>query len=465
MGVRKLVENLKKRTPEVRIGYNDMDAFLYLPRPIGEEYTVEGLIAILREKGVVYGISTSVLKRMIEERVYNKEIMVAQGVKPKEGTDGYFEYHFQRNLDGKPTIRADGSVDYWSINKIEIVEENQLIATYHPAVMGTDGITVKGKPLTVKRARELPPLKGKGFTRSDDNLTYYAKFAGKIEIQNERLMVLQVYELTGNVDLTVGNIDFNGDVIVHGNVCAGISIKAGGNITIDGIVETASLWAGKDIILRGGIMGDSKSSVFAKGSISGRFFEYARVEAEGEIQAEVFMNCNVICKKKITLSGRKASIIGGNVWAIQGIETGNLGNDVEINTEVNVGNGMEVQRQARDLERKVQEAEEVLLRIENGLKDMAKLEANNAIKKDDPRKVQLLRVKVQEVAKLGALRAELDKVDTQLRDGQDAVIKVMGTSYPGVRIVIDDARYHVKNKEDHVEYRKERGEISRNFTF
>ena len=459
------MEERKRSAPQVRVGYNDMEAFLYLPRPVQGEYTVEELQNALQEKGVVYGISTAILKKMVEERFYNKEVVVAKGTKVKEGIDGYFEYHFNRNLDGKPTIREDGTVDYWSINKIEIVEENQIVATYHPAVMGTDGMTVKGKPLTVKRARELPPLKGKGFTRSDDNLTYRAKFDGKIEIQNDRLMVLQVYEIMGNVDLAVGNIDFSGDVIVHGNVCAGVNIKAGGNITIDGIVETASLWAGKDIILRGGIMGDSKSSVFAKGSISGRFFEYAKVEAEGEIQAEVFLNCEVICKKMITLSGRKASIIGGKVWAIQGIEAGNLGNDVEINTEVSVGNSIDVQRRVRDLEKKIQDLEDGLLRIENGIKEMSKLEAANAIKKDDPRKVQLLRVKIQEVAKIGALRADLEKLNIQLQDGRDAMIKVIGVVHPGVRILVDDARYHVKNKESHVEYRKENEEIRRNFAF
>lgn len=459
------MEESKKSTPQVRVGHNDMEAFLLLPRPEGGEYTIEELQDALREKGVVYGVSEAVLRKMLEGRVYDKEIKVAQGSKVKEGIDGYFEYHFNRNLDGKPTIREDGTVDYWSINRIEMVEENQLIATYHPAVMGMDGMDVKGKPITVKRARELPPLKGKGFTRSEDNLTYYAKFDGKIEVMNDRLMVLQVYEIAGNVDLTVGNIDFNGDVIVHGNVCAGVNIKAAGNITIDGIVETASLWAGKDIILRGGIMGDSKSSVYAKGSISGRFFEYAKVEAEGEIQAEVFMNSEVVCKKKITLSGRKASIIGGSVWAVQGIEAGNLGNESEISTEVSVGNSVEVQREVWELEKKVQEAEEGMVSLENRLKEFTKLEAANAIKKDDPRKVQLLRVKIQEVAKLGALRGELDKLNTQIQDGQNAIIKVLGTSHPGVRVLVDDARYHVKSKEVHVEYKKEKEEVSRNFVF
>lgn len=67
-----------------------------------------------------------------------------------------------------------------------------------------------------------------------------------------------------------------------------MSVRAGGTLTVDGVVEGASLWAGKDIILRGGVLGDGKAVVFARGDIYARFFEYAKVEALGMIQADAF---------------------------------------------------------------------------------------------------------------------------------------------------------------------------------
>lgn len=456
---------LRESIPKVRTSSDDMKAYLLLPVPIGENYTADELEDALREKGIVYGVKRIVLERMIQEQVYNEECLVAEGVQAREGTDGYFEYHFNMNLDGRPKILPDGSVDYWSIQKVEIAKEGQLIATYHPAVMGTDGMTVKGRPILAKRARELPPLKGKGFTRSEDNLTYYADFEGKIEMQNDRIMILKVYEISGDADLSVGNIDFNGDVIIHGSVCAGVSIKAGGNLTVDGIVETATLWAGKDIILRGGMMGESKSSVFSKGNISAKFFEYTIIEAGGNIEAEVFLNCNVSCKGKITLSGRKAGIVGGKVNAIQGIEAGNLGNDVEIRTEVSVGNGIEVFRKIHSLQKKIQDAKAMLEKIEKGLQEFEKLEAAQAVSKDDPRKIQLLRVKIRDTALLGADQAELDKLERQVEAAQGAGVRVMRTVYPGVMIIIDDIRYYVKSTQEHVEYKKLQEEIVSNQAF
>lgn len=447
--------------PKVRVSHDEMKAYLSLPVPEEDNYTEEGLLEVLQASGVTYGIKQGILKRIIARQLYEQSILVAEGVPVCEGTDGYFDYHFNTNPDGKPIIRADGSVDYWSINKVEMVKEGQLIATYHPAVLGKDGMNVKGNPLFVKRARELPPLKGRGFTRSEDNLTYVAEFDGKIEVQNDRIMILQVYEISGDADLSVGNIDFSGDVIVHGNVCSGVKIKAKGNIMVDGIVEVADLWAGKDLVLRGGVMGESRATVFAKGDISAKFFEYTSVEAWGDIQAEVFLNCQVTCKKHIILSGKKAAIIGGQVSAIEGIETGSLGNEVEIRTDIRVGNDVEVWRRVHVLQKKIHESQELLARIEKGLKDFAKLEETNAISKDDPRKVQLLRVKIQESAALGAEQAELEVLERQIEAARGTGVKVMQTAYPGVRITIDDVKYHVHDLQHLVEYKKYQGEIVR----
>lgn len=88
----------------------------------------------------------------------------------------------------------------------------------------------------------------------DDEVTYTASMDGKIEMQNDRIVVLPVHEVSGNAELAEGNIDFRGDIVIHGNVESGVSIRATGSITIDGVAEACMLEAGKDIILRGGML-------------------------------------------------------------------------------------------------------------------------------------------------------------------------------------------------------------------
>ena len=79
----------------------------------------------------------------------------------------------------------------------------------------------------------------------DDEVTYTASMDGKIEMQNDRIVVLPVHEVSGNAELAEGNIDFRGDIVIHGNVESGVSIRATGSITIDGVAEACMLEAGK----------------------------------------------------------------------------------------------------------------------------------------------------------------------------------------------------------------------------
>ena len=73
-----------------------------------------------------------------------------EAVPAVEGQDGFYEYKVNMNLEKKPKILPDGSVDYWSMYSVQSVQKDQVIAIYHPAVQGTDGTGVSGKPIACK---------------------------------------------------------------------------------------------------------------------------------------------------------------------------------------------------------------------------------------------------------------------------------------------------------------------------
>ena len=268
--------------------------------------------------------------------------------------DGYYEYNFNSSLDHKPKLLPNGTADYWSVHLIEEVSKGQVIATYHPAVEGRDGATVTGRIISARRGREQMPLKGKGFERTPDNRVYTAALDGKIERQNDRIVILPVHEVTGNAELAEGNIDFHGDIVIHGNVENGVVIRATGSITVDGIVEACTLEAGKDIVLRSGMLGGNKASVHSKGSITAKFFEFTKIKCAGDLHADVLMDCDVECQGQVILDGSRGSIIGGRVHAIRGVIVSTLGNEVEKRTAVYVGAGIEIYSRLHVLEKKIE---------------------------------------------------------------------------------------------------------------
>lgn len=436
---------LTNNGPQVRVSHDNMQAYLYLPYPEMENYTVSNVEEALQNSGVLYGIQHDKIREVIEKQIYNREVLVARGDIPKDGVDGYYEYKFDMNFSKKPKIHPDGSVDYWSIKMVEIVTEGQEIAVYHPCIHGKDGMDLRGKPILAKRGRDLVPLRGKGFQRSEDGLTYTSLIDGKIEMTNERIMILPVYEVNGDVDLSIGNIDFRGDVIVHGGVCTGVSVKATGTIAIDGVVEGAQIEAGKDIVLRSGVMGASRATIVSRGNISAKFFEYAKVHANGMIQADVFLNCQVSCGENIVLDGKKASIIGGEVGAVQGIVVHTLGSDGEVRTQVRIGNDASVRRRIGVLRNKIEVEKANLEKIENGLMLLQDM-------KNDPRRTDLLRVKIRDTALMAEDMAELEKLEDQMERAKGGSVRVNGYVYPGVRVEIDDLAVHVKEMQEKLEF-------------
>ena len=441
--------------PIVQITADGMEAYIMLVTPDdGGEYTVESLQKALDERGVKYGIDELALKELADEKKYGLETLIARGTEAVDGKDGYYDYNFNCNFDKKPLIKPDGTVDYWSVKSIESVVQDQVIAEYHPCVEGTDGKTVTGKPIPAKRGREQLPLKGKGFERRDDN-TYVALMSGKIETQNDRVVILPVHELSGNADLSSGNIDFHGDVVIHGSVESGVIVKASGTITVDGIVEACTLEAGKDIILRSGMLGGNKASVKTKGSITAKFFEFTRIECAGDIRADVLMDCQVQCFGKIIMNGKRGSIIGGLTHGVRGIEVTTLGNDAEKKTVIMTGASPEEYAKLKQLEKTIQELSQGLMQIDEGLRKFEELEKARGVSyKDDPRRVTLLRVKIRDTATLANSKEEAKQIRNLIESASGACVTVLRETYPGVVIQIEDTKLLVQNNVKSAEFYK-----------
>lgn len=449
-----------RKTPKVRISYDEMEAYLLLPAPFnGERYTLSEIKEKLEATGVKVGIDENKISAMLRDGLYEYECLIAEGIPVVHGEDAYYEYSFDTNFNKKPTHREDGSVDYWSIHSFELVEEGQVIATYVEPVEGSNGMTVKGKLLPAKKARPLPPLTGKGFSRSADNKTYTSDMTGKIEMQGNRILISAVHEVQGDVGLKTGNIDFRGDVIIHGNVPTGAVVKASGTITIDGTVEGAILDANKDIIIRGGMLGGNKGLIRTKGDLSAKFLEYTTVKAEGNIVAGALINCDITTNGKVLLKGKHASIVGGVVHAATGIEAYNFGNEYGVKTEIYTGVNMEVKKQLTYHEDCIKEAQDILDKINIGLKQLDDLAKTGVDMKNDPRKASLLRTKIVKQADLAAHIQQLNYMSDIVENAHGASVRVIQNIHNGVTIGINDAVLHVKEDQSSVAFHERDSKI------
>ena len=59
-------------------------------------------------------------------------------------------------------------------------------------------------------------------------MTLISTIDGQASLINNKVTVNQTYEVPHNVDHSIGNIDFVGNVVVKGNILTGFSIKQEG---------------------------------------------------------------------------------------------------------------------------------------------------------------------------------------------------------------------------------------------
>ena len=127
------MEDISMRGAVVRISQDSMEAYLTLQPPEnGEGYTLSELVRYIRTQRVTNGIDEAAIQEMIDGGVYMRDVCIAKGQPPVNAENGRYELHFNPDVDGKPKVKEDGSIDYWSIRTVEMVKEGQTIATYYP---------------------------------------------------------------------------------------------------------------------------------------------------------------------------------------------------------------------------------------------------------------------------------------------------------------------------------------------
>jgi hypothetical protein len=73
-------------------------------------------------------------------------------------------------------------------------------------------------------------------------------------LKNGAVCVFHVYNVHSDVDLKTGNIDFDGDVYITGDIKEGMKVRAGNNLSVLGTVTGAELSAGGNISVTGNVI-------------------------------------------------------------------------------------------------------------------------------------------------------------------------------------------------------------------
>ncbi|WP_159447970.1 DUF342 domain-containing protein [Papillibacter cinnamivorans] len=427
----------------VIVAEDEMSAYLTLipPEDGGEPPSLPGVAQLLADKGIVYGVDEQALRRCVENREYGMEIPAARGIFPVDGTDGKLVFHFSTDFTGAPVILKDGRVDYRTMDLFEQVKAEQVLVTRERAAEGSPGYTVRGRLLKQKPGKEARMPAGKNVELDEERLVMTAKISGRVDFVNHTVTVSDRFFVKGDADLTVGNIDFDGDVVIGGNVISELTIKATRNIEVNGVVEGAKLVAGGSILLKSGMQGNDKGSVEAGGDLTAKYIERTTVRAGGNIVADAILHCRLSSGGSITVRGKYGCIIGGAARAQNSIQAKSIGSSAGLKTGIEVGIALEKRERLSFLTNEVKRLREEQDKFEKILSYLGKMESL------PPEKEALKRTvfvgMLQDKQKISEYTAEMEKTEEEIRSAVKGKVHVMDTVYPGVRIAISLGEYKV----------------------
>ncbi|MBY5922992.1 DUF342 domain-containing protein [Ferrimonas balearica] len=426
----------------------------------GQHASFAQLLDALQEIGVTQGLLRPAIDDLIAQgrrgapgsRVQGE---IARGRTPKHGTSAQLErlVPLARERLLKPQEQSGGKVDMLDLGSVIMVKPGQPLMRRQPPTPGQDGYTVTGKPIKAKAPKNLAIQPGKGteLDPNDPNLLRAAQAGQPLESRNG--MAVDEVLTVKQVDTKYGHIDYEGSVMIQGEVSEGMRIRATGDITVGGFVDGAHLEAGGDIVVTQGVVGRQRDdgsltcSLIAKGQIVARFIQYGALDSGSDILVErQLMHCNVHCRGQLKVGdefGKKGDLVGGEIRCAGQVETVTLGARAGAQTRLKLGEGIEVLKaQQEQLNTKLKALEDQAMKLRLAQRNLKPVPESGADPLQDLRqKLTLGRERID--AEHASVLEQLHWLEGEIEGYFDRVlITVRGKLFPRVECQIGQAHGH-----------------------
>lgn len=405
---------------------------------------LEQAVAAVQKAGVTEGLIQVAIEEAV--RFPGTPQVIAEGKPPQKGEDARLEWHVDPRPTGLPLIMENEKVDFHSLNLVQNVAKDQLLVTKIPATRGTPGVNVEGRVLEPTPGRDIPLPGGQNVYADPEGLRLFASVAGHVVTHGNRVNVLPVFEIKGNVDYSTGDVHFVGTVVVRGNVTSGFTVEAEQDIEVHGYVDAGFLRAGGHVHVRSGIQGAGRGTVKADGNVSARYIENAVVEAGGDVLvSDAIMHSRVSAGGKVSVTGSKGLIVGGTVRADQEVSAAVIGANLATATEIEVGANPALRDELRSTQAALVQTEQALERATSATRMLKELEQRGEPLPTEKKEalLKLVRSTYHLMGERETLTQRLLKLEEELEARKNGRVRVTDTVHPGVKVTIGRSSYFV----------------------
>ncbi len=444
---------------EIFTARNQMAAWLFIYPPVGEgrEIDRDMLVQALKENDIEFGVDEALLDRLPEDPDrYFHLFFAAEGLPPVHGKDGYVIDRFPRSKKREMTVNEAGQVDYSELNLVNNADQGDVICQIVEPTEGIHGRNIFDKQLPARDGKKAAVPKGRNTELSEDGSALIATKPGHVEFDGRNFQVKPVMDIGKNVDYSTGNINFLGDIHIHGDVCSGFTVRAMGNVTVDGVVEASTIEAGGDLVVVKGVKGNNQAVIKACGSIYAKYLESSIVCAKEELQTDCIINCSVYSDGQIQACSGRGIIIGGKIRAAGEVKANIIGSKSEPLTSIILGGQPSDDFEYESLQKEIEELEQEFEELEKQPDSPAKTRNLPMVRMK--LSVNRTKLKQYETFMVQEKQESQDQEESQEQKLDDRRL-ICGIAYPGMELTIGDVTQRLNHETQHCRAILSDGEI------
>lgn len=424
-----------------------MTAYLtiFSPENGGADITYEKVIAAIEDGKIVYGLDEELIKKVVDGLIYDSPVIIAEGTPPQDGENGHVIKHFADTVALKPREREDGTVDFRDLGLITNITKGTEICDIIEPTEGVSGMDVLGRILPPKPGKPARVPQGTNTGLNGDGSKLLALCDGNLTYRGAFYSIESTFTIKDDVGVATGNIDFIGEVVVTQNVGEGYLIKAKGNVTIRGMVYGATIDSGGNITIRSGCV---NSKLISKGNIDIKFAENCTINAKGDVKADSLINCNLNSQGELNVIGNPGSIIGGQCIVTKNITANYIGSKAYSHTHLTIGDFALVVEEKRHLERKLEEMNEEIFRIDQAVEYLNDIKARTGTL--PPEREEMLKsvknTKIQRTIEKNPIMHRIREIDESIDGKQGLSVTAKRILYPNVKVAISNSVLNVEGE-------------------
>lgn len=451
------------KTAKVEVVDKKMKAFLLFKNadpensiPLSREYIKD----LLSTTGVKIGIKEDVINDILEGKINDERVLVAEGQYPQPGDDATIEFYFSVEKSLKPQLQEDGHIDYKEVKMVESITKDSPLAKKNIATIGKTGKDVFGNDLPGLFGKDFQFTPGQGTYRDPaENTLIRASIDGIIfyDSKTHNLEVQKLFVVPESVDYSTGNLHVKSSVDIKQHIKAGFSVETPYNIDVKGGIEHAVVICGGNLNVKEGINGDGKSLITVGSDLHSGYISNQIIKCGGSVFVSFELRNSLIeCDDEVTVTKNTGVIIGGKIVATNKVTSPIIGNDYNVITEIEVGvvlkyreKFIKKQNEKSDIEKRVEE-------LKKQISYIAQKPDNNA------KTMQLMNYKeiwAKETALLIKVKNDLKEIENAYYNVPNPIVLIPNKVFPGTTIKMKDKVFEVKETLTHVMFSLVNGEI------